>query len=1420
MKNYLQFQFKDVYRILLSITVLFMLTTVASAQCNTKITDPNGDDDNKDFICGETVSQYYAVRDTACVGDTIKWSLSGGGTIVKVEDDDTVSVATVHWDDNPAGSGPYVLNITETDTNNNVTGYNLFVYAEVDNLVMACNDLVLVALDNNCHDTIGADKMIEDPKYPDDSYTVTVFNTDNTPRPEPVVSLQDLGDTLMVVVKHDCSGLACMGRIAFQDKLATMLSCREDTIKLECDEDTAPENPNVGFPLAPGSTHVKIDEHKYKATIPGDCGGEFTLVYKDEVQEFPFGGKYQLIINRTWAAIDASQNQWECTEVITKSWADFDSICAPPNYDGLKGRPYFQCNDKHPFDNSIYWPYPDLIPGPDITGYPDKATCGNIHFLYQDIEMPGCGYTRKILRHWIIWEWCTGRQKECDQVLVFVDKNPPVFHLPKDTIKFNSHEYDCFGDAYPLPIPDVDYECSGWTYEVLGYNYKGDGNCDYTTAHSDKLFKKDGRYGIKDLPVDTTVCVSYRVVDDCGYASTGNVLVVIKDNQKPTAACETHTAVTMSEGAKVFATSLDDDSWDNCGIVKYEIRRMTDNCGHREDLQFGEYINVCCEDVGKTVTVVLRVYDKAGLYSECMGEVNVVDKEKPKVTYCPPNFSIDCTEDYSHIFKGGKPVATDNCDDISITYVDVPHLNDCGLGYVNRTWTIKDASGLESEYKCRQVITVEDKHPLTENDIIWPADRHINGCWPDVDIDESVTGLPVINNTSCKSLGIAHDDKVDINPAGNDDACVVIHRQFTVADWCNEDTHFTYVQDIFINDGGAPVFTNCSDTLVFTDAACNADVTVKAYATDDCTDNSKLKYTYKVDKGNDGTYELSGYGNVVHTTFERGYNKVVFTVKDACNNTTTCTRIIRVKDAKPPTPQCLLKISTSLGTEGKVSINAAEFNHGSSDNCTPSNYGPCGCYTDLRFSFSTDVTDTLRTFDCSDLDNGVGQIFPLTVYVTDLDGNQDYCKVNLIVKDTKDVCPDAPNPTFAIRGTVFDDNEKGLPGFKIKGQSLELNDQKVTETANDGEYELQGLKAYQKYEIVPDKEDNVLDGVSTLDLVLIQKHILGIKKFDNPYLIIAADANDSKTISSSDILELRKLILGVKNELKIKKSWRIIQPDEENFGMDNPWDFREKFVTDSMYYRLDSVDFVAVKIGDINHNASVFETNGLNFRNEATEYLKAKNVIFGQSEQVEAEFFNEAEINLAGLQFTMEFDPAVLQVQSIKSVAVPLSPANYHIDNNKGTITFSWNTANELVLKENTLMFKVNFKSISSGILKEAIKLTSKITPAEIYNSALETSSLELRFDGEDLHNTIIYQNVPNPFTNTTRIVFELAGDDEVNFKLYDSSGKILINTHRHYSMGKNSITISKKDLGEAGIYFYKITTSNTSITKRMILIK
>src|SRR5205085_7029969 len=112
-------------------------------------------------------------------------------------------------------------------------------------------------------------------------------------------------------------------------------------------------------------------------------------------------------------------------------------------------------------------------------------------------------------------------------------------------------------------------------------------------------------------------------------------------------------------------------------------------------------------------------------------------------------------------------------------------------------------------------------------------------------------------------------------------------------------------------------------------------------------------------------------------------------------------------------------------------------------------------------------------------------------------------------------------------------------------------------TNSDGKFIFSNVPVPAQYTISAERNDAPRNGVSTLDLVQIQKHLLGIQLLSSPYDLIAADANNSQTVSAIDLVELRKLILGIYTELPNNKSWRFVDKSFQFADPSHPWPFAE-----------------------------------------------------------------------------------------------------------------------------------------------------------------------------------------------------------------------------------------------------------------------
>ena len=88
------------------------------------------------------------------------------------------------------------------------------------------------------------------------------------------------------------------------------------------------------------------------------------------------------------------------------------------------------------------------------------------------------------------------------------------------------------------------------------------------------------------------------------------------------------------------------------------------------------------------------------------------------------------------------------------------------------------------------------------------------------------------------------------------------------------------------------------------------------------------------------------------------------------------------------------------------------------------------------------------------------------------------------------------------------------------------------------------------------------------------------------------------------------------------------------------------------------------------------------------------------------------------------------------------------------------------------------------------------------------------------LEDVIIGQNFPNPFNPNTLIEFELIQDTDVEVKVYNLAGKEISVLHKGFlSKGLHQFEFDGSGLS-SGLYFYQITTSLTSQTRKMILAK
>ncbi|HMG16710.1 MAG TPA: HYR domain-containing protein, partial [Saprospiraceae bacterium] len=404
-----------------------------------------------------------------------------------------------------------------------------------------------------------------------------------------------------------------------------------------------------------------------------------------------------------------------------------------------------------------------------------------------------------------------------------------------------------------------------------------------------------------------------------------------------------------------------------------------------------------------------------------------------------------------------------------------------------------------------------------------------------------------------------------------------------------------------------------------------------------------------------------------------------------------------------------------------------------------------------------------------------------------------------------------------LNGTLI--NKKSIP---VENVEVSLSGSLTTSLMASGQYSFINLVKGSNLTVTPVKKDNPLNGVNTLDLIYITNHILGKKVLDSPYKILAADVNNSKNITTGDVVKVKKLILHIIDKFDNVDSWTFLPASLIFQNPINPWLTPITNCISVNNIQTDqSANFTAIKMGDVTWDATGKATGKIDTKGLTTFSLLAKDKSFQKNEEVVLELSSKNLADLKAMQFTLEFNTDKLEFVSIESDRKDINEEDFGLKFlDAGKITGS------IVLKEDEeqKLCKLIFKAKEIGTLLNSISLTSNLTNAEAYTKDEEAKALNLLFtneteEGDGLSTAVLYQNEPNPFENTTVIRFFVPENQEANLRVYSLEGKVIKEIKEVFSKGEHQVRIGKEAFISSGIYYYQLKTDNFIDTKKMMFV-
>ena len=1286
----------------------------------------------------------------------------------------------------------------------------------VSDCQVQCQSQINISLDQSCEAEITpATGGVGITPICNEYYSIVLYDQYGNQLPSNIVDISYLDENLKYEITEPECGNRCWGYIHIEYKLPPQIEC-PDFDTLTCGAYALLDFPNATSICSAFDIFLSNEEF-----IPISCDPLAT----------------QKVV-RTYTAVDIFGNYNSCTDTIIIRRVNLDDVIFPPFLTVGNNNPIL-CNEgKYEFDeygHPVPWPTgpdtgsgsgvpiicdPNIVDGifcpteNDYTGSPllpgiNHLIC-NALVTYTDIELPKINCVKKIMRTWEIREWwCNLEFTVGDiQLIEIIDNEAPDFICPYDFTV--STDYDCGAQAVLPPVYAHDYCAHGVIVKI-----------DYGKGYV------DGNGGIADLDYGLNL-VHYIVSDECNNSSSCSVNVTVEDHTEPVAICEQHKVVSLSLSGNtiVFAEPFDNGSWDECHLDRFEVRRMDSLCV-ASDTMFHDRVTFCCGDVGREdVLVVFRAYDSAGNYNDCMVNVEVQDKSVPVIS-CPDDYYIDCREIYdmenlSHYFD--DVVVDHNCSGVNwIEETVTPDINQCGTGHIIRLFELKDDNEIVLR-KCKQNIYITNHTPFVESNIQWPLDYEmVGGCSIE---DLSPERLPefhdfpsfLTGDDQCSLLGYDYDDKVFL-PNQDSEECAHIERTWSVIDWCSgvngdfEIWTMPWPQIITLINDISPEIEEAGDLLFETqNVDCEeADIFVERTATDDC--NNELTWTYVI-KNESGVTVRYGNSNMITDSLTNGIYIIEWTVHDGCANFDYDIQSIEVRNTKTPSPVCIHGLSANLvpmdlDNDGEpesemVQLWASDFDAKSYHNCG----------NDIVLSLSSDTTITNVIYDCDDI--GINMV---QLWVTDvITGAQDYCSTFVDIQDNNslDVCEPMEENRVVIEGDIYTEYTDEIEGVAVNLGIPELD----ALTDELGSYAFGAMVPGGSYSISPNKNLNHLNGVSTLDLIYIQKHILGMEQLDSPYKLIAADVDNNEDISAIDLIELRKLILGIYVELPGNSSWRFIDALYDFPDIQDPWaaEFPEKYIIEDLTSDMD-IDFIGVKIGDVNGSVTANSNSrnpGVNTNKSVVLEIERQDIQSGNIKLIPV--YTSEYNKVSGWQGTLKFDPELIEVRKLTSESLTgFEEANYHVDNKNGTVTISYHSVDNTEI-QNEDLFQIQVIARKDITNSNLFSLTSDNTLSEAYTKDNEQIDLRMteRFNSEK--GKIISVN-PNPFVEKTTIEIFIPDATNGVWEYFDVNGRKLYSISGYYEKGIQTVDITQKELNTRGIIYVRFVSESFSSDYKMIVL-
>lgn len=376
------------------------------------------------------------------------------------------------------------------------------------------------------------------------------------------------------------------------------------------------------------------------------------------------------------------------------------------------------------------------------------------------------------------------------------------------------------------------------------------------------------------------------------------------------------------------------------------------------------------------------------------------------------------------------------------------------------------------------------------------------------------------------------------------------------------------------------------------------------------------------------------------------------------------------------------------------------------------------------------------------------------------------------------------------------------------------------------------------------------EGVDPTDLFLISQHILNNQPFTSGYSMIAADANQSNTISTFDIVHLRKMLL------------------EDNYfipGVEQPWRFIPEFVPQSFTASFNKNPFSllaggylqqgwlfqsppigqrgfdGIKIGDVNSSWPVDPgicgpegpSNNPSTTSAALPSFIVPSTSLAQDQVVKLAFkvqdFNQVKAFQLGINLPFE----KFEVLDVIETSLPAyNKEDYFglsdLESNEFKTLWFDEVGTGQSLQNGDKLFSIVVRAKQAmPNLQEQIALDNSILRNFFWGNTTSTTSIIVEVEPATANRSLnsltssklpnsLYCN-PSPFTDNLLVLFEnLEMEAEANISILNMAGVSIRNQKARISQGENTLQINNLSDIPSGNYILSFSINGKQHTKQI----